>query len=112
MSSVFDQKIAAVRDNIPRSVLDSPWKRTLLLTVFLIGGIAVFLITLMMGALVGLFKATDNTSRPYALTDKEEGDDPIGRNPGLFTYSKSGYIEPSTLAMWETHKSEGDSDNW
>ena len=49
MSSVFDQKIAEARDRIPKSVLDSPWKRTLLLVAFLVVGIAAVLFFAILG---------------------------------------------------------------
>ena len=60
MSSVFSQKVEAVRDKIPESVLETPWKRTLLLVVFLIGAIAATLFFAIFGLLKVIFEKGGN----------------------------------------------------
>ena len=65
MSSVFSQKVEAVRDKIPESVLDTPWKRTLLLVVFLIGAIAFLLFFAIFGLLKGIFGEGGKHSHSY-----------------------------------------------
>ena len=101
MSSVFSQKVEAVRDKIPESVLETPWKRTLLLVVFLIGAITAVLFFAIFGLLKGIFGASGkmslNTPTAEEIADMQFAQnnfggrrgssvDAYGRVPGEYAY--------------------------
>ena len=71
MLSAFNTKFKALQGKVPQSTMNTPWKRTLLLVVFLVGTIAVFLFIAIFGLLRVIFEESGKSSDFSTLAEDE-----------------------------------------